>query len=97
VAQYRVVEGIVFGRQNQFEFGYLNPVIFYRSAEQQNGSADNALAGLDIKANVARKFQFYGQLMLDELKISELRKQWWANKFGLHWAENISMLWHSEP
>jgi hypothetical protein len=76
-------EGIVFGRQNQFEFGYLNPVIFYRSAEQQNGSADNALAGLDIKANVARKFQFYGQLMLDELKISELRKQWWANKFGL--------------
>ncbi|MBN8785405.1 MAG: hypothetical protein ABS85_15410 [Sphingobacteriales bacterium SCN 48-20] len=78
-------EGIVFGRQNKFEFGYLNPVIFYRSIEQQNGSEDNGLAGLDFKANVARKFQFYGQLMLDEFKLSELRagNGWWANKWGI--------------
>jgi hypothetical protein len=75
-------EAIVFGRENRFEFGYLNPVIFYRSAEQQNGSFDNAMTGLDVKANVARKFQFYGQLLLDELKFSELNKKWWANKFG---------------
>jgi hypothetical protein len=76
-------EAIVFGRENRFEFGYLNPVIFYRAIEQQNGSADNAMTGMDFKANVARKFQFYGQLMLDELKLSELSKSWWANKFGL--------------
>lgn len=78
-------EGVVFGRQNKFEFGYLNPVIFYRSIEQQNGSEDNALAGLDFKANVARKFQFYGQLMLDEFKLSEIRagNGWWANKWGI--------------
>src|SRR5690606_29713739 len=31
-------EGVVFGRQDHFEFGYLNPVIFYRSIEQQGGS-----------------------------------------------------------
>lgn len=76
-------EAIVFGRENRFEFGYLNPVIFYRAIEQQNGSADNAMTGVDFKANVAKKFQFYGQLLLDELKISELSKSWWANKFGL--------------
>ncbi|HEV7331646.1 MAG TPA: hypothetical protein VGN63_11455 [Flavisolibacter sp.] len=76
-------EAIVFGRENRFEFGYLNPVIFYRAIEQQNGSADNAMTGMDFKANVAKKFQFYGQLLLDELKISELSKSWWANKFGL--------------
>ncbi len=77
-------EGVVFGRKDHFEFGYLNPVIFYRSIEQQNGSYDNALAGLDFKANVAHKFQFYGQLLLDEFKLSELKanKGWWANKYG---------------
>jgi hypothetical protein len=53
-------EGIIFGRPDHFEFGYLNPIIFYRSIEQQNGSFDNALVGLDVKANVAHALQFYG-------------------------------------
>ncbi len=78
-------EGVVFGRPNRFDFAYLNPIIFYRSIEQQNGSFDNAVAGVDFKANVARKFQFYGQLLLDEFKLSEIKagNGWWANKFGL--------------
>jgi len=77
-------EAVVFGRKDHFEFGYLNPVIFYRSIEQQNGSVDNALAGLDIKANFAHHFQFYGQLLLDEFKLSEVKANngWWANKFA---------------
>ncbi len=45
-------EGVVFGRPNRFDFGYLNPIIFYRSVEQQNGSFDNSVAGLDVKANL---------------------------------------------
>ncbi|MGK2860524.1 MAG: hypothetical protein ACSLE0_01205 [Chitinophagaceae bacterium] len=78
-------EGVVFGRKNRFDFSYLNPVIFYRSIEQQNGSDDNAVAGFDLKANVAKRFQVYGQLMLDEFKLSEIKanRGWWANKFGL--------------
>jgi hypothetical protein len=78
-------EGVVFGRKDHFEFGYLNPVIFYRSIEQQNGSFDNAVAGIDFKANVARRFQVYGQLMLDEFKLNELKDNngWWANKWGI--------------
>jgi hypothetical protein len=77
-------EAVVFGRNNHFEFGYLNPVIFYRSIELQNGSYDNAVVGLDFKANAAKKFQFYGQFLLDEFNITELRKGsgWWANKYG---------------
>lgn len=77
-------EGIVFGRPNRFDFAYLNPIIFYRSAEQQNGSFDNALAGLDFKANLAHKFQVYGQLLLDEFKLNEIKagNGWWANKYG---------------
>lgn len=78
-------EGVIFGRQDKFEFGYLNPVIFYRSIEQQNGSFDNAVAGIDAKANVAKKFQFYTQFLLDEFNLTEIRRGsgWWGNKWGL--------------
>lgn len=80
-----VFETVVFGRRNHFDFTYLNPVIFLRVSEQQNGSADNAMVGFDFKANVAKKLQFYGQWMIDEFKQSELRagKGWWGNKFGI--------------
>jgi len=78
-------EGVVFGRPNHFEFSYLIPVIFLRAAEHQNGSADNAMAGLDLKANIAKTAQLYGQLMLDEFKLSEMKdgKKWWGNKTGV--------------
>lgn len=78
-------EGVVFGRKDRFDFGYLNPIIFYRSIEQQNGSFDNSLIGLDFKANAAKRFQFYGQLTLDEFLLSEIKKNrgWWANKWGI--------------
>ncbi len=78
-------EGVIFGRKDHFEFGYLNPIIFYRSIEQQNGSFDNSVVGLDAKANVANKFQFYGQLLFDEFLLSELKKNrgWWANKWSV--------------
>lgn len=77
-------EAVVFGRKNNFDFTYLNPIMFLRIAEQQNGSPDNALMGANFKANVAGKFQFYGQWLLDEFKLNEVRggKGWWANKFG---------------
>ncbi len=78
-------EAVVFGRPNRYDFSYLNPIIFYRSVEQQNGSPDNANVGLDLKANIAKKLQLYGQLMFDEFKLSEIKggNGWWANKFGL--------------
>ena len=77
-------EGIIFGRRNRFDFQYLNPVIFYRHVEGTIGSPDNALAGLDFKANVAHMFQFYGQFILDEFRINDLRKtpDSWVNKYG---------------
>jgi hypothetical protein len=80
-----VFESVIFGRRNHFDLTYLNPVIFLRLAEQQNGSADNAFIGLDVKANVAKRLQFYGQLLLDEFKLSEMRagNGWWGNKFGV--------------
>lgn len=78
-------ESVIFGRKNHFDFTYLNPVIFLRVSEQQNGSADNAIVGFDFKANVAKRLQFYGQWMIDEFVQKELRagNGWWGNKFGV--------------
>jgi hypothetical protein len=77
-------EAVIFSRQNQFELQYLNPVIFYRTVEHFLDSPDNVLIGLNGKWNVANKFQFYGQLILDEFKLDELTSGngWWANKHG---------------
>jgi hypothetical protein len=78
-------ESVVFGRKDRFDFGYLNPIIFYRSIEQQSGSFDNSIAGIDFKANVAKKFQFYNQIVIDEFLLSEIKKNrgWWANKWAI--------------
>lgn len=84
-----VFESIIFNRPDSlgqgFELSYLNPVIFYRSIEQNLGSHDNALIGFDFKARVARKLTFYSQILLDEFKLDELKAGdgWWANKFGV--------------
>lgn len=82
-------EAIMFDRQdanqsNRFDLNYLNPVIFYRSIEQNLGSQDNAMVGLDWKWNLFRRFQLYGQFVLDEFKLDELRGRtgWWANKYS---------------
>ena len=76
-------ESEVFGdAHNRFELQYLNPLIFYRAIEQNVGSADNALLGLDFKVNVLHTGQLYGQVVLDEFKLSEVRagNGWWSNK-----------------
>ncbi|HAO46609.1 MAG TPA: capsule assembly Wzi family protein [Ferruginibacter sp.] len=78
-------EGVIFGRKNRFDFQYLNPIIFYRHIEGTVGSPDNALAGIDFKANIAHRAQLYGQLLLDEFILSEIKNKptSWVNKWGL--------------
>lgn len=70
---------------DHFRLEYLNPVIFYRAIEQQNGSSDNVMLGLDFKWNVFRNVSLYGQFMLDEFVIANIRagNGWWANKFAV--------------
>jgi len=78
-------EGIIFGRVNHFDFQYLNPVIFYRHVEGSIGSPDNALAGIDFKANLFNRFQLYGQLLLDEFNLKQVKANngSWSNKWGV--------------
>lgn len=81
-------EGVVFGRKDHFDFQYLNPIIFYRHIEGTVGSPDNAMAGLDFKANVAHRLQFYGQVLLDEFKLDKIKENngWWGNKYGFQFG-----------
>ena len=79
-------ETVIFSRNNHFEFQYLNPLILYRTIEQGLGSPDNVLIGLDAKWNFLKRFQLYGQLMMDEFVFKELfieRRGWWANKYAI--------------
>ncbi len=78
-------EGVIFGRKNRFDFQYLNPIIFYRHIEGTVGSPDNALAGFDFKANILHRVQLYGQLLLDEFILSEIKNKptSWVNKWGI--------------
>ncbi len=80
-----IFDAVMFGRKDHFDFLYMVPVLFVRAAEQQLGSPDNALLGIDGKANIAKKIQLYGQVVLDEFKLSEIKakKGWWANKYGI--------------
>jgi hypothetical protein len=79
-------ESISFGRSNGFELNYLNPFIFYRSAEHQEGSPDKASIGLDFKVNALKNTQFYGQFLINELVMSEFLHPGrgdWRNKQAL--------------
>ncbi|WP_460617460.1 capsule assembly Wzi family protein [Hymenobacter ruber] len=78
-----VFESVIAGSaSNRFELQYLNPVIFYRAIEQNVGSPDNAMLGMDFKWNILHTAQLYGQVVLDEFKLSEIRagNGWWSNK-----------------
>ena len=75
------------GYNERFEVPYALPFIAFRPTEYALGSADNALLGAALtwkKKTPAGDWRLYGQLVLDELVVSELRsdEQWWANKWG---------------
>jgi hypothetical protein len=82
-------ESVIFSSKDStnrstFDISYLNPVIFYRAQEQQGGSSDNVILGGDFKWNAMKGVSFYGQVVIDEFNLKEIRANsgWWANKFA---------------
>ncbi len=77
-------ENIVYNGHHGIELSYLNPVLFYRVIEMQLGSGNSkATVGIDVKANLLRRLQLYGQLALSEFVIKELKNYKngsWMNK-----------------
>ncbi|MFN3800691.1 hypothetical protein [Belliella pelovolcani] len=56
---------------NQFDWNYMNPVIFYRWVEHQLGTPDKVMLGFDGKWNFIKGMQLYGQFALDEFVFNE--------------------------
>lgn len=84
--QAGLFESVIFSRNNGFELSYLNPFILYRVVEGSLGSPDNLLLGGDLRWNLFKSFQIYGQFIFDEFRFNELfvsRRGWWGNKWGL--------------
>lgn len=67
-----------------FDPYYLNPIIFYRSVEHLLGDPDKMLVGLNASWLPINGIKLYGQLMVNEFRISDLvaRNGHSANKFG---------------
>jgi hypothetical protein len=80
-----VFESVVFTDSTSFEWSYLNPIIFYRAIEQQFGSSDNVILGVDFKWNALKGVSVYGQFVLDEFLLDNLKEGhgWWANKYAI--------------
>jgi len=80
-------ECITFGNTDtihnrQFDPTYLNPIIFFKAAENGLGAPDKDHLGLTWKWNLFRHLSFYGQILIDEFNLVEIRskKGWWGNK-----------------
>lgn len=79
-------ENIVFSRDNGFDLEYANPFLFLTPMGHNTGSPDKTTVGFIGKANINKKMQLYGQLVINELKVSEVanyKNGWWANKHAL--------------
>lgn len=80
-------ESVIWKNDNNrgFDFNYVNPIIFYRAIEFSTGSrAGNAIVGLSSKYKWNDNVNFYGQFILDEFSLSDIKggNKSWKNKFG---------------
>lgn len=70
---------------NRKDWMYMVPVMFYPVSQIRNTKPANNLGGFEFKANIAKKHQLYGQLLIDNLSFKELKKGsgWWNNRYGV--------------
>lgn len=80
-------ESVVWSNQNErgFDASFINPIIFYRAVEFSSSSrSGNALLGLTAKYKWNNQFNFYGQFLLDEFSLGDVKAgdRSWKNKFA---------------
>jgi hypothetical protein len=77
-------DGIIDGQRRGFELEYLNPIVIYRPVEYGLGSSDQIIVGSNLSYQFSPKLKIFGQFVLDEFLLSELRSRsrWWANKYA---------------
>ena len=87
-------ESVVYSGRT-FEPAYLNPVMFFRSAEHYLGDQDNALMGLTVNFKIPRRIRIYSELLIDDLTTGKLGTGYYGNKYayllGLRHVEPFSI------
>ncbi len=80
-------ESVIWTNSNDrgFDMAFANPIIFYRSVEfASSAKSGNALLGLTAKYKWNDQINLYGQFLLDEFSVSDMKsgEKSWKNKFG---------------
>lgn len=75
-------EEIIYANRS-IDASYLLPHTFYRITEHNLRDLDNVLIYTGFQWQASDIFYFYGSLILDELKKSEIFGDWWGNKYAL--------------
>lgn len=80
-------ESVIWTNDNNrgFDMAFVNPIIFYRAVEFTSSSrSGNAVLGLTSKYKLNNQINFYGQFILDEFSLNDIREgnKSWKNKFG---------------
>jgi hypothetical protein len=66
----------------KIEPAYLNPVMFYRSAEHYLGDRDNATMGADFELKLVPRTKLYGELFIDDITTGKLGTSYFGNKYA---------------
>lgn len=80
-------ESVIWSNSNDrgFDMNFVNPIIFYRTVEFTSSSrSGNAVLGLTAKYKWNNQFNLYGQFILDEFSLGDIKEQEksWKNKYG---------------
>ncbi|MGL2965716.1 gliding motility protein RemB [Flavobacterium sp. XGLA_31] len=80
-------ESVIWTNKNNrgFDMSFVNPIIFYRSVEfESSARTGNAMLGLTTKYKFSNQVNFYGQFLLDEFSLNDMKagKKSWKNKYG---------------
>lgn len=80
-------ESVVWANTNNrgYDINFINPLIFYRAVEfSSSPKTGNALLGATFKYKWNIQLNFYGQFLLDEFSLSDVkeRDKSWKNKYG---------------
>ncbi|NBL65546.1 gliding motility protein RemB [Flavobacterium sp. NST-5] len=80
-------ESVVWTNQNDrgFDMTFVNPIIFYRAVEfGASSKTGNALLGLTSKYKFNNQIMGYGQFLLDEFSLADMKsgEKSWKNKYG---------------
>lgn len=69
---------VMLGRTDKMSFTLFNPIIFANIQDKKAQVDDKSYTGFDFKANIAKRFQVYGQLLNDNFGSGKS----WNNRYG---------------